>query len=170
MKKLLSILGTLCALLLVSTLFAACGGDDAGDNKKDDKPQTTTLKIEMNPSADLLALATVQLSYYDENGKKVDTNVTGKFSKTITYKGYPLQTGYTIALSYKNPTLTKDSYTFVIGDSYNVQTSKAIKSSGVSTQHTVEKDGVKDYFDNFENYGMSIKVDTDGLVTVQKVK
>lgn len=170
MKKLLSILGTLCALLLVSTLFAACGGDDDGGQKKDDKPQTTTLKIEVNPSADLLELATVKLSYYDENGKEVNADVTGSFSKQITYKGYPLQTGYTIAVSYKNPTLTKDSYTFSIGDSYNVETSKAIKSSGVSTKYTVEKDGVKAFFDQLENYGMSIKVDKDGLVTVQKVK
>ena len=159
-------------LLVTATMNVACG-DDEEDKGESQKVYVKTVKMSatVEPTADLLNLADITLSYTDDQGANVTQAVTSekqtlnaeitKFpaNGTVTYtlklktnanidasKAYKLSSGVKINLT----SLMSDGTT---GDSYSSGSSSTIDISGNKVEEWLSKNAAKTY---------SVKIDKDG--------
>ena len=159
-------------LLVTATMNVACG-DDEEDKGESQKVYVKTVKMSatVEPTADLLNLADITLSYTDDQGANVTQAVTSEkqtlnaeISKfpangTVTYtlklktnanidasKAYKLSSGVKINLT----SLMSDGTT---GDSYSSGSSSTIDISGNKVEEWLSKNAAKTY---------SVKIDKDG--------
>ena len=159
-------------LLVTATVNVACSDDDE-DKGGSQKVYVKTVKMSatVEPTADLLNLADITLSYTDDQGANVTQAVTSekhtlnaeitKFpaNGTVTYtlklktnanidasKAYKLSSGVKINLT----SLMSDGTT---GDSYSSGSSSTIDISGNKVEEWLSKNAAKTY---------SVKIDKDG--------
>ena len=159
-------------LLVTATMNVACG-DDEEDKGESQKVYVKTVKMSatVEPTADLLNLADITLSYTDDQGANVTQAVTSEkqtlnaeISKfpangTVNYtlklktnanidasKAYKLSSGVKINLT----SLMSDGTT---GDSYSSGSSSTIDISGNKVEEWLSKNAAKTY---------SVKIDKDG--------
>lgn len=160
-------------LLVTATVNVSCGDDDEEDKGGSQKVYVKTVKMSatVEPTADLLNLADITLSYTDDQGANVTQAVTSekqtlnaeitKFpaNGTVTYtlklktnanidasKAYKLSSGVKINLT----SLMSDGTT---GDSYSSGSSSTIDISGNKVEEWLSKYAAKTY---------SVKIDKDG--------
>ena len=158
-------------LIVTATMNVACG-DDEEDKGESQKVYVKTVKMSatVEPTADLLNLADITLSYTDDQGANVTQAVTSEkqtlnaeISKfpangTVTYtlklktnanidasKAYKLSSGVKINLT----SLMSDGTT---GDSYSSGSSSTIDISGNKVEEWLSKNAAKTY---------SVKIDKD---------
>ena len=159
-------------LLVTATMNVACG-DDEEDKGESQKVYVKTVKMSatVEPTADLLNLADITLSYTDDQGANVTQAVTSekqtlnaeitKFpaNGTVTYtlklktnanidasKAYKLSSGVKINLT----SLMSNGTT---GGSYSSGASSTIDISGNKVEEWLSKNAAKTY---------SVKIDKDG--------
>ncbi|MEG1720060.1 MAG: hypothetical protein RR306_07015 [Clostridia bacterium] len=101
---------TLIAAMAIPMLFSL-SSCNLNDEFKDEEPAKTykgSFEFTYNASADLLAVANIEISYNDETGKLVtETVTTTQWTKKVIYKKLPATAGFKIAYTVKNP-LPKD--------------------------------------------------------------
>ena len=122
MKKIIKMMAmTLVAIAMIAGL-TACNSSSDDDNTTPEKNEITVrANISYNIEQDITVAKAVYpevlcnpdyakttITYYDENNKEVTEEIKdGKFSKTITYKKFPVKAGYTINYELLNIDLNK---------------------------------------------------------------
>ncbi|MEG1589052.1 MAG: hypothetical protein RR354_06960 [Mucinivorans sp.] len=97
---------TLIAAMAIPMLFSL-SSCNLNDEFKDEEPEKTykgSFEFTYNASADLLAVANIEISYNDETGKLVtETVTTTQWTKKVIYKKLPATAGFKITHTVKNP-------------------------------------------------------------------
>lgn len=82
MKKLFSVLIVLVAAI-ASTMLVSCSKND------DDKVNSQTVVISLEPNEDILAMFDISAVYTDGNGNTQTEAITGNFTKSFTVSSFP---------------------------------------------------------------------------------
>lgn len=169
MKKIMKMMAMALVAVAMTVGFAACSSSD-DDNNGGGGSQSITGKLNINYtfSDDLLAIADIQVTYIDSDGKttKTETITTSPFKKEITYNSLPVTTSYTLQATLKSSYPEKDKYNISIQNGSIISsTAGAFKTGGTKGQETtVKKENIEQAIAKLKGYSLDGTISKDGSV------
>lgn len=140
MKKIFSAVVVLIATI-ASTVFVSCGS-----NNDDDKVNTQTVSIMLEPNDDVLTLFDISVVYTDGNGTTQTEAVTGKFTKSFTVSKFP-STGTVSLKATPKSTITEGKYYPTINCTYQAGSLNRISKLGGLAVDVSSKEDAQTYAD-----------------------
>lgn len=124
--------------------LSSCGNDDEQDEQKKETTYKAGFELTYKAVGELLSVADITVSYYDENGELRSEPITKpEWKKEITYKKIPANAGFKIICTIKNPLPDKDK--FDIGYEYDgsVNLLKEKTDESVTSRALIGKNSAK---------------------------
>ena len=160
-------------LLVTATVNVSCGDDDEEDKGGSQKVYVKTVKMSatVEPTADLLNLADITLSYTDDQGANVTQAVTSeKQTLNAEISKFPANGTVTYTLKLKTNANIDASKTYKLSKGVKINLTSLMSdgttggsySSGASSTIDISGNKVEEWLSKYAAKTYSVKIDKDG--------